>query len=60
MRSSSIMIGHVGPDLTLKLHRLTTDQPTPHHDGTIDKRRPTTHDQYMNLRFSDLVNLKYL
>jgi hypothetical protein len=39
---------------------LTTDQPAPHHDGRIDKRRSTTHDQYMNPGFSHLVNLEYL
>jgi hypothetical protein len=36
------------PRSTYKLHRLTTDQPTPHHDERIDKRRSTTHYQYID------------
>jgi hypothetical protein len=47
------------PQSTHKLHRLTTDQLAPYHNGRIIKRRSTTHDQYMNPRFSHLVNLKY-
>jgi hypothetical protein len=35
------------------------DQPTPHHDERIDKRRSTTHDQYMSSGFSQLVNQKF-
>jgi hypothetical protein len=58
-RSSSILIEHVGPNPLIKLHRLTMDQPTPHHDGRIDKRRSTTHDQYMSSGFSQLVNQKF-
>jgi hypothetical protein len=30
------------------LHRLTTDQPAPHHDKRISKRRSTTYDQYID------------
>jgi hypothetical protein len=48
------------PWSTYKLHRLTIDQPAPHHDGRINKRRFTTHDQYMSPGFSHLVNQKYL
>jgi hypothetical protein len=36
------------------------DQPIPHYDGRIDKRRSTTHDQYTDLGFFHLVYMKYL
>jgi hypothetical protein len=48
------------PRSTHKLHRLTTNQPTPHHDGRIDKKRSTTYDQYTDPEFSHLIYLKYL
>jgi hypothetical protein len=48
------------PRLTHKLHRLTTGQLAPYHDGRIDERRSTTYYQYTNMGFSHLVYLKYL
>jgi hypothetical protein len=39
---------------------LTTDQPAPHLDGRISKRRFTTYDRYVDPRVSHLVYLEYL
>jgi hypothetical protein len=39
---------------------LTTDQPAPHYDGRITKRRSTTHDQYTDSGFLHLAYLKHL
>jgi hypothetical protein len=39
---------------------LTTDQPAPHYDGRINKRRSTAHDQYTDPGFLHLVYLKHL